>query len=198
MKLPAHGAREAKCFVEVRRPVGARFPGSRLHGQVTADVRGGAARRWDGFRVGDPAMRDVGSLQQAQIEWRSGPIDGMRVHPPRLSPAFIQSRAVPGREINTDAPACHSKRRFVTRAVPDVENLDAEGLLAEVVEDAVRTKDNLARCSSRPARIGGADKRKRRKNANVVEYAPPNPAGCLRVMLGDLRGDVLKVRNRRV
>ncbi len=25
----------------------------RLHGQVTADVRGGAARRWDSFRVGD-------------------------------------------------------------------------------------------------------------------------------------------------
>jgi len=31
----------------------------------------------------------------------------------------------------------HSKRRFVTRAVPDVKNLDAEGLLADVVEDAV-------------------------------------------------------------
>jgi len=27
--------------------------GSRLHGQVTADVRGGAARRWDSFRVRD-------------------------------------------------------------------------------------------------------------------------------------------------
>ncbi len=29
------------------------FSGSRLHGQVTADVRGGTARRWDSFRVGD-------------------------------------------------------------------------------------------------------------------------------------------------
>jgi len=28
-------------------------PVSRLHGQVTADVSGGAARRWDSFRVGD-------------------------------------------------------------------------------------------------------------------------------------------------
>src|SRR2546422_135324 len=28
-------------------------PGCRLHGHVTADVRGGVARRWDGFRVGD-------------------------------------------------------------------------------------------------------------------------------------------------
>ncbi len=81
-----------------------------------------------------------------------GPIKGMRVHPPRLSPGFIQSCAVPGRSINTDAPACHSKGRFVTRAVPDVENLDAEGLLAEVVEDAIRTKDDLAQGSPRAAR----------------------------------------------
>jgi len=28
-------------------------PKCRLHGQVTADMRGGAARRWDSFRVGD-------------------------------------------------------------------------------------------------------------------------------------------------
>lgn len=48
----------------------------------------------------------------------------------------------------------HSKRRFVTRAVPDVENLDTEGLLADVVENAVRTKDDLTQCSSRPGRIG--------------------------------------------
>ena len=31
----------------------------------------------------------------------------------------------------------HSKRRFVTRAVPDVKNFDAEGLLADVVEATV-------------------------------------------------------------
>jgi hypothetical protein len=37
----------------------------------------------------------------------------------------------------------HSKRRFVARAVPDVKNLDAAGFLADVVEDAVRTKDDL-------------------------------------------------------
>jgi len=30
-----------------------------------------------------------------------------------------------------------SKRRFVMRALPDVKNFDAEGLLADVVEDAV-------------------------------------------------------------
>jgi len=35
------------------------FPAGRHHGQVTADVRGGTARRWDRFRVGDdtPGMR---------------------------------------------------------------------------------------------------------------------------------------------
>jgi len=38
MKLSARGAREAKCFVEVRRPVVARFPGRRLYGQLTADA----------------------------------------------------------------------------------------------------------------------------------------------------------------
>jgi len=118
----------------------------------------------------------------------------MRVHIPR----FIQCWPVPGREINTDAPACHSKRRFVTRAVPDVENLHAEGPLSDVVEDAVRTEDDLTQCSSRAARIGGADEGKRRQYANVVEYAPPDPVGCLRVMLGDLSADVLEIRNRRV
>ena len=82
--------------------------------------------------------------------------------------------------------------------MPDVKNLDAVGLLADVVEDAVRTKDDLTQCSSRAARIGGANKWKRRQNANVVEYAPPHPVGCLRVMLGDLSADVLEIRNRRV
>jgi hypothetical protein len=32
----------------------------------------------------------------------------------------------------------------------------------------------------------------------VVEYAPPDPAGCLRVMLGDVKADALEIRNRRV
>jgi hypothetical protein len=32
--------------------------------------------------------------------------------------------------------------------------------------------------------------------ANVCEYAPPDPAGCLRVMLGDVSADVLEIRNR--
>ena len=47
-------------------------------------------------------------------------------------------------------------------------------------------------------RIGGADEGKRRQYANVVEYAPPDPVGCLRVMLGDVSADVLEIRNRRV
>jgi len=92
----------------------------------------------------------------------------------------------------------HSKRRFVTRTVPDVKNLDAEGLLADVVEDAVGPKDDLTQSPSRAARIGGANKWKRRQNANMFEYAPPDPAGCLRVMLGDIRADLLEVRNRRL
>jgi hypothetical protein len=69
----------------------------------------------------------------------------------------------------------YTKCRFVTPSVPDVENLDAEGLLADVVEDAVGAKDDLAQGSSRAARIGGANKWKGSQNANVVEYAPPEP-----------------------
>ncbi len=92
----------------------------------------------------------------------------------------------------------HSKLRFVTRAVPDVKNFDAEGQLADVVENAARTKDDLTQCSSYAARIGGANKWKRRENPNVVEYAAPDPAGCPRVMLGDIGADLLEVRNRRV
>jgi len=91
-----------------------------------------------------------------------------------------------------------SKRRFVMRALPDVKNFDAEGLLADVVEDAVGPKDDLTQCPSRAARIGGANKWERRQNANMVEYAPPDPVGCLRVMLSDIRPDLLEVRNRRV
>ncbi len=33
------------------------FPGNRLYDQVTAGVRGGTARRWDSFRVGDDSSR---------------------------------------------------------------------------------------------------------------------------------------------
>ena len=92
----------------------------------------------------------------------------------------------------------HSKLRFVTRAVPDVKNFDAAGLLADVVEDAVRTKDDLTQSSSCAARIAGANKGKRSQNPNVVKYAPPDPGGCRRVMLGDIGADLLEVRNRRV
>ena len=55
-------------------------PVSGLHGKVTADVGGGAARSLEWFSSRRPAMRDVGSCQQAQTEWGSGPIEGMRVH----------------------------------------------------------------------------------------------------------------------
>lgn len=79
-----------------------------------------------------------------------------------------------------------------------MEDLHAEGPLADVVEDAIRTKDDLTQCPSRAARIGGADEGKRRQNANVVEYAPADPVGCLQVMLGDVSADVLEIRNRRV
>ncbi len=82
--------------------------------------------------------------------------------------------------------------------MPHVKNLDAVGLFAGIVEDAVRTKDDLAPGSSRATRIGGANKGKRRQNANVVQYAPPEANGCLRVILGDLGASLLEVRNRRV
>jgi hypothetical protein len=82
--------------------------------------------------------------------------------------------------------------------VPDVKNLDAEGILADVVENAVSTKDDLTQCSSHAARIRGANKWEGRQNANVVEYAPSEPDGCLRVMLGGIRANLLEVRNRRV
>ncbi len=39
------------------RQAGGKSPDCRLLGQVAADVRGGAARRWDSFRVGDRSSR---------------------------------------------------------------------------------------------------------------------------------------------
>ena len=36
-----------------------------------------------------------------------------------------------------------SERRFLSGTVPDVKNLDAAGRLRHVVEDAVRTENNL-------------------------------------------------------
>jgi hypothetical protein len=35
--------------------------------------------------VSESATNRVGSWQPPQLEWRSGPIDRMRVHPPRAS-----------------------------------------------------------------------------------------------------------------
>ena len=37
------------------------------------------------------AQNRVGRWQQAQIEWLSGPIDGMRVHPTFLSTLFLMA-----------------------------------------------------------------------------------------------------------
>jgi hypothetical protein len=90
------------------------------------------------------------------------------------------------------------KCRFVTPSVPDVKNFDAVGLFADVVEDAVGTEDDLAQGTSHPARIGGANEWERGQNANVVEDAPPEPNGGLRVILGDVSANLLEVRNRRV
>jgi hypothetical protein len=67
------------------------FPISALHGQVTAEVRGGAARHWDNFRVGDdqgaigkhcgvtreqcsvlmPHMKDEQRSRQSVALWRT-------------------------------------------------------------------------------------------------------------------------------
>ncbi len=55
-----------------------------------------------------------------------------------------------------------SKSRLVTRAVPDVKNLNAAGLLAGVVEDAIGMKDDLTQRSSSAARLRGANEWKRR------------------------------------
>jgi hypothetical protein len=79
-----------------------------------------------------------------------------------------------------------------------MKNLNALGFLADVVEDAVGAKDDLAQGSSRTARIGGANKGKGLKNSNVAKYAPPEPEGGLRVILGDVGASFLEVRNRRV
>ena len=48
-------------------------PRRRLHGQVTADVRGGSQRRWDSFRVGEdpfPMLSAIVELE-ALIDERS-------------------------------------------------------------------------------------------------------------------------------
>jgi len=82
--------------------------------------------------------------------------------------------------------------------VPDVEDLDTLRLLADVVENAVRTKDDHTQCTSCAARIDGTNKGKGRQDANVFEDAPADSSGELRVMLSDVGPDVLKVRNRRV
>jgi hypothetical protein len=45
-------------------PVLGQFPVSRLHGQVTTDVRGGAGRSWDSFPVGDTGVEGLPSTQR--------------------------------------------------------------------------------------------------------------------------------------
>ena len=82
--------------------------------------------------------------------------------------------------------------------MPDVENLDAVGLLVDVVEDAVGAKDDFAQSSFHSARIGGTNKGERGQNANMIEGTLPKPNGGLRVILGGIGANLLEVRYRRV
>ena len=72
------------------------------------------------------------------------------------------------------------------------------GFLVDVVEDAVRAKDDLAQRPVHTARIGGSNKREGSQNTNVFEDTPSKPNDGLRVILGDKGADLLGVRNRRV
>ena len=50
--------------------------------------------------------------------------------------------------------------RLVTRAVPDVQNLNALGFLADVMEDATGTNHDFAQSTFRASRIGWSNVRK--------------------------------------
>jgi len=90
------------------------------------------------------------------------------------------------------------ERRFVACAVPDVQNLNALRFLADVVENTIRTNHDFAQRTSRAAGIRWSNVRKVCQNSNVREYTTPDSNGRLRVMLGNIVPDALKVRDGRV
>ena len=80
-----------------------------------------------------------------------------------------------------------------SRAPCQTQNLSAMRFLAHVVENAIRTNHDFAQRTSRAAGISWPNIRKVCQNSNVREYAAPDPSRSLRVMLGDVGLDVLKV-----
>jgi hypothetical protein len=90
------------------------------------------------------------------------------------------------------------ERRFVACAMPDVQNLYALRVLADVVENAIRTNHDFAQRTSRASGVSWSNVRKVGENSNVREYATPDSCRCLRVMLGDIGPYPLEVGNGRV
>jgi hypothetical protein len=87
------------------------------------------------------------------------------------------------------------ERRFVACAVPDVQNLNALRFLADVLENAIRTNHDFAQRPSRAPGISWSNVWEVCQNSNVGEYPTPDSGRRLRVMLGGMGPDVLKVRD---
>src|SRR5438552_2848115 len=84
-----------------------------------------------------------------------------------------------------------SELRLLSCAVPDVKYLYTVCLLEDVVENAIRSKDNLPQWTLRASRVGLPDERKRCQYPNVVQDTVTQPLGRLRIIPGDVRAEYI-------
>ena len=77
--------------------------------------------------------------------------------------------------------------------MPDVKNLHPVVGFRDIVEDTVGAENDLAQRAASTARIGRADERERRKDADVVENAFADPWSSIRVVLGDIGADGVQI-----
>ncbi len=99
------------------------FPDSRLYGQATAGVRGGAGKRWDSFRVGDPpAISLTPHIAESTILPMNLPISFIAIFLSVATLAFGQSQT----------------KRYLYLSTPDAaqqEGRSGNGILIFNIED---------------------------------------------------------------
>jgi len=91
-----------------------------------------------------------------------------------------------------------SELRLLSCAVPDMEYLHTVRRLGDVVENAIRSKDNLPQWTARGSGVSRPNEWERCQNPNVIQDSVSHPRSCLRIIPGDIGTDVVKVGNGRI
>ena len=91
-----------------------------------------------------------------------------------------------------------SELRLVAAAVPNMQDVHSLRPLRNIVENAVRAKDNLAERPPRSPRVGWPNKGESGQNLDVIKDPIADPQGSIRIIPRDVRTDVTQIFDRLV